>query len=111
MKTPRRQVIKDVKPSGNACSVYVPKEWIGQMVEISIFSVEAAVLEALYPYLANIQGIYLFGPHAKGAGGPDESIDVLVVADDEKAIPETEGMNLRVLSSAGLEEYAKEHAA
>src|SRR5512137_484495 len=105
MKTPRRQVIKDVKPSGNAGSVYVPREWIGQMVEISLFSVEAAVLEALYPYLANIQGIYLFGPHGKGQGAPDESIDVLVVVEDVKAIPEIEGMNICVIASEGLEEY------
>jgi len=107
MKDRRRQVIKEVRPSGNSGSIYVPREWIGHMVEIKLFSVESMVLEALFPYLESIQGIYIYGAHARGVGTPEQDIDVLVVSDRELPLAKIEGMNIEVIKADEIEEYVK----
>jgi len=105
------RVIKEVKPSGNSGSVYVPREWIGQSVELRLYSAEAIVLEALYPYVESILGVYLYGPHATGRGAPDQDIDVLVISDKELDIGDIEGINCTVIVKDKAEEYAKEYPA
>ncbi len=107
----RRRVIKEVKPSGNSGSIYVPREWIGQSVEIRLFNAEAMVLEAFYPYAGSIVGIYIYGPHAQGIGAPDQDIDVLVVAEENLPIESLEGINFTVVLLDELEEYAKANPA
>ncbi len=102
----RGRVVKEVKPSGNSGSVYVPREWIGQSVEVRLFSAESLVLEALYPYVDSIVGIYLFGPHARGPCSPDLDVDVLVVAERELSVERLEGINLVVVLLDELEAYA-----
>ena len=107
----RWRVIKAVKPSGNSGSVYVPREWIGQSVEISLYSAEAIVLEALYPYVESILGVYLYGPHAKGMGAPEQDVDVLVITDKSVPIENAEGINCTVISLEKVAEYAKANQA
>jgi|WetSurMetagenome_2_1015567.scaffolds.fasta_scaffold50493_3 predicted nucleotidyltransferase len=107
----RWRVVKAVKPSGNSGSVYVPREWIGQSVEISLYSAEAIVLEALYPYVGSILGVYLYGPHAAGGASPEEDIDVLVISDKDLDIEDIEGVNCTVIIHDKLEEYAGAYPA
>jgi hypothetical protein len=107
----RWRVIKAVKPSGNSGSVYVPREWIGQSVEISLYSAEAMVLEALYPYVESILGVYLYGPHSKGTGAPEEDIDVLVIIDKNALIETAAGINCTVIALEKVGEYAKTNQA
>jgi hypothetical protein len=107
----RWRVVKAVKPSGNSGSVYVPREWIGQSVEISLYSAEAIVLEALYPHVESILGIYLYGPHAKGMGTPEQDVDVLVITDKSIPIENAEGINCTVIALEKVGEYAKANQA
>jgi hypothetical protein len=107
----RWRVIKAVKPSGNSGSVYVPREWIGQSVEISLYSAEAIVLEALYPYVESILGVYLYGPHAKGTGAPEGDIDVLVIVDKSMPLENAAGINCTVIPLEKVGEYAKTNPA
>ena len=107
----RRRVVKEVKASGNSGSVYVPREWIGQSVEIRLYSAEAIVLEALYPFVESIKGVYLYGPHATGRGSPEEDIDVLVISDKELDIGEIEGINCTVIVKDKVGEYARMYPA
>ena len=107
MKDIRRRVIKEAKPSGNSGSVYVPKEWVGHMVEIKLYSVESMVLEALFPYLESIQGIYLYGPHARGEGTPEQDIDVLVVSDRELPVDKIDCLNIEVIKESELDDYVR----
>jgi predicted nucleotidyltransferase len=107
----RGRVVKAVKPSGNSGSVYVPRDWIGQQVEVRLFNAEAMVLEALYPYAGSVAGIYLYGPHALGTGTPDRDIDVFVVAEKNLPIEKLDGINFVVVLLDELEEYAKANPA
>jgi predicted nucleotidyltransferase len=105
------RVMKEVKPSGNSGSVYVPREWIGQSVEISLYSAEAIVLEALYPYVESILGVYLCGPHATGRGSPEQDIDVLVISDRSLGLEDLEGVNCTVISLNEVKAYAETYPA
>jgi predicted nucleotidyltransferase len=107
----RWRVIKEVRPSGNSGSVYVPREWIGQEVQIRLFNAEAIVLEALMPYAESIMGIYLYGPHAKGMGSPEQDIDVLVITDKGIDIEDIEGVNCTVIVKDNVGEYIKSYPA
>jgi len=107
----RWRVIKAVKPSGNSGSVYVPREWIGQSIEVSLYSAEAIVLEALYPYVESILGVYLYGPHAKGIGSPEEDIDVLVITDKSVPIENVDGVNCTAIALEKVGEYARTNQA
>ena len=108
----RWRVIKEVKPSGNSGSVYVPREWIGQPVEICLFKAEEIVLEALYPYAESLLGIYLYGPHAVGRGVPEQDIDVLVISDKSLSdIEDIGGINCTLIVRDDVEAYAKAYPA
>jgi predicted nucleotidyltransferase len=109
----RWRVIKAVKPSGNSGSVYVPREWIGQQVEIRLFNAEEIVLEALYPYAESILGVYLYGPHAAGRGAPEQDIDVLIISEKSLVgvIEDIGGLNCTVIVKDELKEYAKANPA
>lgn len=107
----RWRVIKEVKASGNSGSVYVPREWIGQSVEIRLYNAEEIVLEALLPYAESIMGIYLYGPHARGMGSPEEDIDVLVIAEKELEIADIDGVNCTVIAKEMVTEYIRSNPA
>ncbi|MFZ2456256.1 MAG: DUF2080 family transposase-associated protein [Candidatus Altiarchaeia archaeon] len=108
----RWRVIKEVKASGNSGSVYVPRDWIGKSVEIRLFNAEEIVLEALYPYVESILGVYLYGPHATGRGSPEQDIDVLVILEKTLVdLEDIEGINLSVVVRDELEEYARAYPA
>jgi predicted nucleotidyltransferase len=109
MKNRKRHIIKKVMKSGNAGSVYVPKDWIDQLVVIRLFSVNGMVLEALSPYLENIQGIYLHGPHARGEDVGGSDMDVFVVTKKEVSPRKTHGMNIETVRRDEIEEYAREN--
>jgi len=105
----KRHIIKKVMKSGNSGSVYVPKEWIDQLVLIRLFSVNGMVLDALSPYLGNILGIYLYGSHARGDETRDSDIDVFVITNKEIVLREMHGMNIEVIRMDEIEDYFKEH--
>ncbi|MBN2251036.1 MAG: DUF2080 family transposase-associated protein [Candidatus Altiarchaeota archaeon] len=96
----RREVIKNVKPSGNSGGVYVPKEWIGRKVEVRLYSVEAMVLEALYPYLDVVEGIYL-------CDSSDKVVEVLVVAREDLQPDSLEGVVFDVVRSDSFMDYLR----
>jgi predicted nucleotidyltransferase len=103
----KKHIIKRVMRSGNAGSVYVPRDWIDQMVMIRLFSVNGMVLEALSPYLENIVGIYLYGVHARGEEAHDSDVDVLVITNKRIPLGKVEGMNITVLKVDEIENYVR----
>ena len=107
----KRQVIKKVMKSGNAGSVYVPREWIDQQVLIRLFSVNGMILEALTPHLKNILGIYLHGPHARGEETQDTDIDALIITDKNIALTEKQGLNIQEIRIDEIPKYIKENPA
>ena len=105
----KKHIIKKVMKSGNAGSVYVPKDWIDQLVVIRLFSVNAMILEALSPHIENILGIYLHGPHARGEGSPESDIDVFIITDKEIPLKKTGGMNIEAVNMDEVEEYVRDN--
>ena len=77
------QIRKKVIGFGNGSIVYTPKAWIGREVIITLprLSLKEEILDLLKPYFESIQGVYLYGSHARNEQEHDSDIDVLVVSD------------------------------
>ncbi len=103
------KLVKKVIPSGNAGGVYVPKKWINQLVVVSLFSVKDYVLDALSPWMEEIEGVYLYGSHARGEACPESDINVLVVSQSGIPYKRMPGLNVEIFSPGELAEYAKEN--
>jgi predicted nucleotidyltransferase len=90
-------VVKRVMRSGNAGSVYVPKEWIDQKVTVMPMSIKENILQITAPHLENIAGIYLYGSYARGEEIPDSDIDILIVTDRKIPLRKYAGIDMLVV--------------
>lgn len=101
---------KDVVRFGNGSIVYTPKKWIGEkaivILEKKPLNATEEILKTLKPHLAEIQGIYLFGSHARNEQTKDSDIDVLVVSDHLK-IKNTGKLRFTAASKEKLLEHIK----
>ena len=77
------QIRKKVVSFGNGSIVYTPKSWIGKEVIITLpkESLKEEIFKVLELFLEGIQGIYLYGSHARNEEECDSDIDILVVSD------------------------------
>ncbi len=107
----REIVEKEVVRFGNGSIVYTPKKWIGEKVLVILeekpVDIKAEVIEALKPYLGNVEGAFLFGSHARGEATEKSDIDVLVVADRRLGIAKTGRVDFLVKTKEGLIEGMK----
>lgn len=78
----QEQLIRQVRGIGNGAHVLAPKEWIGDrvfVVRAPRKSVKERILEVLEDYLEYVEGIYLYGSHARGEAREDSDVDLFVV--------------------------------
>jgi len=85
------QIVKTVRRIGNGGHIYLPKETVGQKVVIQVVvktraEIEEEILRILRPHLKHIEGIYLYGSHARGDQTAESDIDVLVITDGKVKI-------------------------
>lgn len=81
------RIIKKAIVMGNSAAVYVPKEYSGRQVVITLpeglEDIKRRVIEALADRMGNIVGVYLFGSYARNESHLLSDIDVLIITKDE----------------------------
>jgi predicted nucleotidyltransferase len=108
------QLIKNVVEIGNGAAVYVPKEYIGKEVVItlaeSLDHIKKRVITALVPHMPNIVGVYLYGSYARGEQERESDVDVCVITaeKDEQIKNVLSDMDTRVITLEALEKTFKE---
>ncbi len=103
-ETRKEKIIKHVRAFGTGAAVIVPKEWIGERVEISVKTIpwKLELIELITPHLDKIKGVYLIGSYARKEEKADSDIDILIVA-KEKIKLESKRFHISVLTSENLE--------
>lgn len=87
----QEQLIKKVTKIGNGAHIFAPKNWIGEeifIVRTPKKSLKEKILSVLSPYLESIEGIYLYGSHARDEAEKDSDIDVFIITNEKLKIVE-----------------------
>ena len=107
----KEMVEKEVMEFGNGSIVYTPKKWIGKkaivILEEKPVDIAGEAIEALKPHLGSIEGIFLFGSHARGEETEGSDMDVLVIADRKIEPEKNSGFDFIVKTKKGLAEEMK----
>ncbi len=90
-------VVKRVMKSGNAGSVYVPRDWVSRRVVIRPISIKENILQMVAPFLENIVGIFLYGSYARGEESPESDVDLLVVTNRDIPLGNYVGLDIEVV--------------
>ena len=81
------KILKEVVSIGNGAAVYVPKEYSGREVLITlpegIDEIKNRILRSLIEWMPNIIGVYLFGSYARKEEDMLSDIDILVVTQEK----------------------------
>lgn len=81
------RIVKEVVAIGNGAAVYVPKEYNGKQVLITlpegIEELQRRVLSLLVQYMPNIIGVYLYGSYARKEEDTRSDVDILVVTQEK----------------------------
>src|SRR3989338_9286396 len=81
------KIIKKVVEIGNGAAVYVPKEYLGMEITLTLpeglSDLKKRILDSLSPCMDNIVGVYLFGSYARGESSLLSDIDVMIVTKEE----------------------------
>ncbi len=109
------KLIKQVVEIGNGAAVYVPKEYLGQVVALILpegtREIQQRILTALVRYMPNILGVYLYGSYARDEQQPDSDIDILVVTKERDATLKRHlnDIDARVLPLDAIRKAIREH--
>ena len=84
----KEQIIKTVVKSGNGGAVWVPKDWMGQEVVVTLpekprFEFRENIIHLLEPYLKYIISVGVYGSYARNEQTSQSDIDVLVITKDK----------------------------
>ncbi len=95
----QEQIVKTVVTSGNGGAVWVPKDWIGEEVVVTLpikprLSIKQRIIHLLEPYLQDIIAIGLFGSYARSEQTPGSDIDVLVITKEKDLNIPAKGMDI-----------------
>ncbi len=102
------KLLKKAVGIGNGAAVYVPKEYIGMEVLVTlpegIDDIRKRVLYNLIEFMPNLIGVYIYGSYARNEQETGSDIDILVIAKEkDKRIKEAlSGMDVRVMTLEGL---------
>ena len=98
-----RQTIK----VGNSAGVLLPRKYLGNLVEITIKSlnkeeIKEQILDIAKPYLRYIIGIYLVGSYARNENEADSDIDIVIVTTKQINIKEVKNYHIICLEYNNL---------
>ncbi len=76
------QIVRKVTGIGNGAHIFAPKEWLGQEVIIvrPAKSLKEKILSLLGSHLEEIEGLYLYGSHARNEAETGSDIDLLIIS-------------------------------
>jgi predicted nucleotidyltransferase len=77
----QEQLTREVQQIGNGAHIFAPKEWLGEKVILvrTKKTLREEILSTLEPHLENIEGVYLYGSHARKESTINSDIDLLVI--------------------------------
>ncbi len=83
----REQVVKLVVRSGNGGIVWVPKDWLGEEVIVTLpelpkLGMKERVLNVLESYLQEVVAIGIYGSYARNEQTSESDIDILVITNN-----------------------------
>lgn len=89
----REQVVKTVVRSGNGGAVWVPKDWLGEEVVVTLperprLGFKERIIRVLEPHLKDVVAVAVYGSYARKEQERGSDVDVLVVTN-------TAGLKLR----------------
>jgi len=97
---------KEVVSFGNGSIVYTPKKWIGKKVLVVLeekpLDIEGDVLELLKPYLSSVEGIYLYGSHARNEQTKNSDIDILIISNKNPPLKKKGNYDFLIKSKESL---------
>ena len=81
----KEQIVKTVVKSGNGGAVWVPRNWMGEKVIVTLpekpkLSLNEQIINILMPYLKDITAVFLYGSYARNEQTVDSDIDILVIS-------------------------------
>src|SRR3989344_2277967 len=109
------KLLKQVVEIGNGAAVYVPKEYIGKKVIITLpenlEDIKKRILTSLIDYMPNIIGVYLYGSYAREEQDKHSDIDILVITQeqDERINQALKDIDARVVQIDKLKKTIKEY--
>lgn len=110
----REQVVKTVVKSGNGGAVWVPKDWLGEEVVVTLperpkRSFRERIICMLEPHLKDVAAVAVYGSYARNEQERGSDIDVLVVTGKTGLKFREKGMDIISLTlnqlKAAIEKY------
>ncbi len=81
--TENEKLIRRVTSIGNGAHVFTPRNWLGSeviLVRTTQKPLKERIMSLLDLYLENIEGVYLYGSHARGEAEEGSDIDLLIIS-------------------------------
>ena len=78
------QLIRKVTKVGNGAHVLIPKEWIDDEVILTRkpkVDIKKEILKLIYPYIEDIQAVFLYGSYAREEQTDKSDVDILIISD------------------------------
>ena len=102
------QLIREVTAIGNGAHIFAPKEWLGEQIILirTRKTLKEKIMEVLEPYLEDIEGVYLYGSHARNEATEDSDIDILIISTKKLKIKQ-QGYEIIALKKDELDKAIK----
>ncbi len=114
----KEQIVKTVVKSGNGGAVWVPKDWLGEEVVVTLpkrpkLGIKERILRLLEPYLKDIMAVAIYGSYARNEQESGSDIDVLVITCSQKTtfMLKEEGLDIISLPIGKLKEAILKYPA
>ena len=100
-------MIKQTIKVGNSAGVLLPRKYLGNLVEVTIKSlnkeeIKEQILDIAKPYLRYIIGIYLVGSYARNENEADSDIDIVIITTKQINIKEVKNYHIICLEYNNL---------
>ena len=88
--------MKTVVKSGNGGAVWVPKDWLGEEVVVTLpekpkLGIKERIIRLLEPYLKDVMAVAVYGSYARNEQESGSDIDVLVITGKKVVLKFNEG--------------------
>ncbi|MBI2542282.1 nucleotidyltransferase domain-containing protein [Candidatus Woesearchaeota archaeon] len=99
----KEQIVKIVKKSGNGGAVWVPKNWLGQEVIVTLpdkpkLDLKEKIIHLLEPYLKDTIAVFVYGSYARHEETKESDIDVMVITMNKPMPISIDEPNLEITS-------------
>ena len=111
------KIMKKVIVIGNGAAIYVPKEYVGREVVVTLpeglEETRKRLFNKLIEFMPNILGVYLYGSYARNEQNIRSDIDILIIVNerDEKIKNLFDDIDIRILTLKEIKKTIKNFPA